>query len=410
MLRPTNQPQEFDVALGGGNDSPSTNGATLGGMAAVLKNLKSASIDRRIASLPLALRYDRAGTNLLLKVLTEDQSWQVRRSAYWLLRQEADPRLNPVLNRYNPYHNFRCQQVITLVDVTAPSLSTKFVSQLAISSNSQFLAASSNFNIQVYDLTDCSLLHTIPDYGSIAITNDSKTLVSASGNYDSEVSLWDLATGQPQRSLLADHRGMGIDAIAISPNDQTIAISSSYQGKIKTYSLTSGKLANTHNGQSPLTMNPNGQNFISSSKEGNIKVWSLYSGTLLRTISNQEKEITSIAISPDGQILAAASWDGQIYLWRLMTSDLHNIIQAHSANLNPITTITISPDGNVLATGYHRGIVRLWDLHSGELLKDLSSCSSRISSLVFSADGKKLAIGTWEAKIYIWEIDEANLG
>jgi WD40 repeat protein len=152
-----------------------------------------------------------------------------------------------------------------------------------------------------------------------------------------------------------------------------------------------------------------GKIFISGSKEGHIKVWSLYSGTLLRTISNQDKEVTSIAISPDGQILAAASWDGQIYLWRLMTSDLHNIIQPHSTSLDPITTVTISPDGNVLATGCHRGTVRLWDLHSGELLKDLSSCSSRISSLVFSVDGTILAIGTWEAKIYIWKIDESSL-
>jgi WD40 repeat protein len=261
MPRPTNQPQEFDVALGGDYGSPSTSSAMLGGMAGVIQGLNSASVERRIASLPLALTYDRAGTELLLKVLTQDRSWQVRCCAYWLLRHSANLRLKPVLKQYNPYHNFRCQQVITLVDATEISLSTKFVSQLCISRDSKILAASSNFNIQIYHLADCALVQTIPDYGSIAITANSKTLISGSGSYDSEVCLWDLASGRLQRSLFADNRGMGIDAIALSPNDKTIAISSSYQSKIKTFSLAEGKLLNTHNGQRPLAMNPNGQNF-----------------------------------------------------------------------------------------------------------------------------------------------------
>ncbi len=402
MAENINRPREYDAILGG-QELPITGSLILGGLDKIKHILANASIEQRIQHLPAVLQYDRAGLDFLAQVFKQDESWQVQRTAYWLLQAKAQLYFKQVLQTDNPYQQFQRLRTIDISDTSSP-YTVDFVNALLVSPNGKTLISSSSKNIQTWQLDTGLQLRTFPDYGSIAVTPDGQTLVSGSGSYDGTISLWNLETGTLERNILGDTKGAGIDAIAISPNGETLASASNYQGKVKVWQLHSGKLLYTCAGHKPLVMNPNGQNFVSGSKDGSIKVWSLYSGTLLRTIPGQGKEVTAIAISPNGQTLASGSWDGTVYLWHLLTGNLLNTL-SHSQTDTPITAIAISPDGNALASSGRRGTVKLWNLHTGETLRDLTGYPDWISSIAFSPDGATIAIGGWKGKIDVWSCE-----
>jgi WD40 repeat protein len=60
--------------------------------------------------------------------------------------------------------------------------------------------------------------------------------------------------------------------------------------------------------------------------------------------------------------------------------------------LGPV--FAFSPDGKTLATGSFNGLLQEWDLESGQLKKAYAPVTSRIVHLLYSPDGKTLAVAT----------------
>jgi hypothetical protein len=91
----SNQPQEDDAVLGGQTLIP-IGSAVLGGIAGIKKRLDSAVEEQRIAAFKDALKYGEAGLNLVIRALW-DESKQVEKAAYLLLRERVEPRVKEVL-------------------------------------------------------------------------------------------------------------------------------------------------------------------------------------------------------------------------------------------------------------------------------------------------------------------------
>ena len=70
-----------------------------------------------------------------------------------------------------------------------------------------------------------------------------------------------------------------------------------------------------------------------------------------------------------------------------------------------ITSVAFSPDGKKLASGSDDKTVRLWEVETGKQLATLTGHSDSVWSVAFSPDGKKLASGSRDQTVRLWEVE-----
>ena len=83
------QPHTDDAVLGGQKPALVSD-AVLGGIEGVKRRLASAVVEQRIAALTEALKYGKAGLDLVIQALN-NESKSVAQSAYFLLRDSSEP-------------------------------------------------------------------------------------------------------------------------------------------------------------------------------------------------------------------------------------------------------------------------------------------------------------------------------
>ena len=92
-----------------------------------------------------------------------------------------------------------------------------------------------------------------------------------------------------------------------------------------------------------------------------------------------------VAISPNGELVAAA--DEQLYVWK---ADGGKPVTTVKLSDDPLAAMLFSPDGKTLAIGTRQGRVQLIDAGSGNVLRERSSQRTPVTALAFSVDGKSL--------------------
>ena len=69
----------------------------------------------------------------------------------------------------------------------------------------------------------------------------------------------------------------------------------------------------------------------------------------------------------------------------------------------PINSVAFSPDGKRLATGSEESNVKIWNAQTGKELMTLRGHERPVNSVAFSPDGKRLASGSDDKLAKIWE-------
>ncbi|WPJ63259.1 hypothetical protein SMAC4_13631 [Sordaria macrospora] len=75
-------------------------------------------------------------------------------------------------------------------------------------------------------------------------------------------------------------------------------------------------------------------------------------------------------------------------------------LEGHSGTVD---SVAFSPDGQRLASGSWDGTIKIWDPASGSCLQTLKGHRSPVTSVAFSPDGQRLASGSWDGTIKIWD-------
>ncbi|NJN12173.1 MAG: hypothetical protein HC815_31125 [Richelia sp. RM1_1_1] len=78
------------------------------------------------------------------------------------------------------------------------------------------------------------------------------------------------------------------------------------------------------------------------------------------------------------------------------------ILEGHT---NSIFSAIYSPDGKKIASGSSDKTIIIWDVDTGECIRILEGHTNRVYSLVFSPDGKTLVSGSWDETIRIWNVE-----
>src|SRR5437763_11239412 len=109
---------------------------------------------------------------------------------------------------------------------------------------------------------------------------------------------------------------------------------------------------------------------------------SLVGVTLRDTVFTEALDATwSVAISRNGQYWAAGSRRGEVRVWREAGQTLHLVWQAHT---DTVSALAFSPDERRLASGSWDGTITLWELERGVPLWTV--WQTTCVSLAFSPD------------------------
>jgi WD40 repeat protein/serine/threonine protein kinase len=163
-----------------------------------------------------------------------------------------------------------------------------------------------------------------------------------------------------------------------------------------------------------VAFSPDGKRLAVASNDQTVKVWDAQTGQQLLTLNFRAN---SVAFSPDGKRLATGgpTWDdtkkdhaGEVKVWDAQTGQE---LLSHKVPSGYYHNVVFSPDGKRLAIGSggdsarggaFPGIVKLLDAQTGQELLSLKGLTDGVSrSVAFSPDGKRLAsVGAEVVKVW----------
>jgi WD40 repeat protein len=316
----------------------------------------------------------------------------------------------------------------------------------------KYLIAGTATGLYFYDPGAFSLLHVINTHAAVfhlAVSPDSQTLAAGMIN---QVLLYRLSDFQWIKTIEAD-----ADSIDFSPDGKLLALGRMpgfgidlHPGYLQLRDAVTGEIITNFKNDpfvASVKFSPR-RDFIAT---GGIStsIWTL-DGTLtddLRSsLDDNAKFITSVSFSPDGNLLAEGSNWG-IRIWQVLENrhlSIYRDIDFSPRNDSTTTNVSISPNGKLVAAAWYKGVyvwdlatgdyifkapvsgkhyvglawsmdnktvtaasidegVQVWNVRTGELLVTLTSNPGTFSALAWSPDGNKLAAGAEEGSVYLFQ-------
>jgi competence ComEA-like helix-hairpin-helix protein len=231
-------------------------------------------------------------------------------------------------------------------------------------------------------------IYTLSPNGKIIVSVNCKQLPDNDGLFcrQEEILLWDAGTDQPIGQPLTSDIMFNI-SLAFSSDGRTLASA----GCVSLYSTEGLGCA-----------------------QNEIVIWNADTHKILgKALLESVTEIYKITFSPNNSILALSSNIG-ILLWDMKKQQL--IGQPLVGPLDTSDTLAFNPDGTMLASGgcgVHannndciQGEIILWDVATRQPIgQPLRGHTDTVSSVIFGSDGKSLWSGGYDKTILFWDLD-----
>ena len=308
----------------------------------------------------------------------------------------------------------------------------------------ELIGGSRDGTIRVWRVADHTLVRTIVtgDDSCIFVAYDPNENVVAC-KLGSDVGRWDLATGEPVGEPLEGHKGR-VQDVAFGYDGRVLA-STSADRTVRLWHLATGlqidePMRASNDDTFGITFSPDGRLLVVANGDGDVVVWHPELPVAAGETENSD-------ISPDGELVAFSSTNaGTVTLWDVAHRErtgqvlrcqraqapkfsrdgthvaapcddglaiwqVDGTVVARFGNLRA-TAVAFSPDGKTLAVSSLRGgdmggtrlaLVSLTGSGDHQLYstKDLYGA---VWSLAFSPNGDRLAAGTLDGQVLLWDI------
>ena len=246
---------------------------------------------------------------------------------------------------------------------------------------------------------------------SVAFSPDGKWLASGEGTSGAAggARLWDVVAGREIRAF--GNQDDAVNAVAFSPDGKTLATGSADKS-IQLWDTATGKPLQTLRDHADsvlgLAFRPDGKFLASCSADRSVKVWDTATWKRLYTLGAHDEPVTAVAFDSTGSPLITASTDRTAKVWNF-AADNSGLARALGGHGNSVTAVALIPGGQILATASGDKTVRLWKYSDGVNIATFTDAKDWVYAVRFSPDGKRLAAGTFDGMIYLWNVETKKL-
>ncbi len=263
--------------------------------------------------------------------------------------------------------------------------------------NVSYAGSSFDMPVYVWNVSTGETLHTLKGHTQavywLSISPDGKLLASSDG--DCKLKIWSRVSGE----LLQSFGGPGCNFV-FSPDGRYLLIAGDSSGT-KLMDLASLEIVNSLPYIGGMTFSPDGKTLIFSRVNAIVFI----DMESLQPVKSLEETVEgNLEFDSRGRLLAIKGrWLDPI---QVIDFETKKVISAITPDNLPITVSAFSPYG-LLATGSQGGTVSVWDWETGALLRELqASPLDEISSLAFTPDGSRLAVGDNGGIVTLWDVSD----
>lgn len=201
--------------------------------------------------------------------------------------------------------------------------------------------------------------------------------------------------------------GAPIEAIALSPDDQRLAVGG-WGGDVRILSVETGEqLAAIPTGGTyvfALAFSSGGKKLAigTNAKPDYLSIHDAASGERLKGLPGHQDAVLSVAWSKDGTKLLTGSYDNTARLW----DESSGKSRAFSGHDWWVWSAAFSPDEKRIVTGSQDGSAILWTIETGEASPPFLGHTGPVYSAVFSPDGQFVATGSYDKRVLLWRPED----
>ncbi|WP_168211166.1 nSTAND1 domain-containing NTPase [Actinosynnema sp. ALI-1.44] len=292
---------------------------------------------------------------------------------------------------------------------------TKTISATAYSPDGKTLVtASTDHTATLWDVDDRTPLATIRSRtgpaNAVAFSHDGRWLAigtgsprHATGLADGGVMLLDV-TDRARPTELATYTGHTdeVTGVAFTPDDRMLATASADESVIlwDTHHHTKVAALPVGDAVNAVAISPDSRTLaLSTGNAHRVTLWNLADRTKSATLTHPGLP-REMAFSPDSRTLATVAADRTVTLWSVQRHEP----TATFTHSDTLISMAFSPDGRLLVTGGAENTVGLWDSATGSRLATLSGHTGPVAAVAFAPGGH--AVSSADARAITWTIDE----
>ncbi len=284
------------------------------------------------------------------------------------------------------------------------------------------IAVGSNIGIWLYDIETGKEIDMFPGIcQSIAFSPDGRFIASSGGKYKFHegFQLWEIATGQ-KVALIDGPRSASV--LRFSEDGKTLVTLGNWadsicrlnienrQGSVKNIKERSWEVIKSR--PMPEAYALTYDKFAVGGEDGEIELWDTRTGKKLSTLIGKVEQVQAFpplppAVETDKKEKVQMKGLRPLQMKKSPAIQVETkVLQGKSSH---VIALAFSPDGKRLASGSKDKTVRLWNTTTGTELIILRKHTGWISILAFSPNGKRLASGSTDKTVHLWDTDTGEL-
>uniref|UniRef100_A0A1I7STR7 Lissencephaly-1 homolog n=1 Tax=Bursaphelenchus xylophilus TaxID=6326 RepID=A0A1I7STR7_BURXY len=245
---------------------------------------------------------------------------------------------------------------------------------------------------------------------------------------DHTIKIWDLETGQLERSFKA-HLSTIQDLCFDATGNRFASCSADASIKIwdfgDSYDCLKTLRGHSHTVSSVVFV-PNKSWILSASRDGTIRLWDTTTGFCTQTFEEHEDWVRRVCIDQQGQLFASCSNDKSIIVWCLNTKKPLSKLIGHTHVIECVLFVPQEHNNKIagdhmkkyanehdvkptliISAGRDR-VIKIWDALSGACLMDLEGHDNWIRDMVLHPSGAYLISVADDKCMRVWSMEETQ--